>query len=68
MERHEEIMSAIQKVQDNLDGFIIYAKPAIQNMNNLTAGWKIVLGIFATIGVIFGGIVSFLKFIHNVGH
>lgn len=66
MEHHEEIMKAIAKVQQNLDGFITYSKPAIENMNNLTAGWKIVLGIFATIGVIFGGIVAFLKFLHNI--
>lgn len=57
-------MDKIEGISDRLDNFIKKANPAIDNMNSLSAGWKLVLSFFASIGIIAGGIYALLKLIH----
>lgn len=36
-------------------------EPALENMKNLTTGWKIILAFFASVAVISGGIIGVKK-------
>ncbi len=40
------------------------AKPSLDNMKNITSGWKVVLSLFGSIAVIAGGIITLRKLLN----